>query len=85
MALETWATITPRGIPGSKTRYIREEPYRERGGTGLSREAAAIWADVPQPRQPEPSLPSGPRCKRCHYRDDAPGHTYLCGPIAAHP
>jgi hypothetical protein len=56
--------------------------YRE---PGLSREAAAIWADIPPPREPIPSLPSGPRCKRCQYRDDAPGHAYLCGTMAAHP
>jgi hypothetical protein len=61
------------------------EAYRERGGTGLSREAAAIWADVPPPREPVPSLPSGPYCRTCHYRTDAPGHTYLCGPPSAHP
>jgi hypothetical protein len=60
-------------------------PYREHGGTTLSREAAAIWADIPPPREPIPSLPSGPRCKRCQYRDDAPGHAYLCGTMAAHP
>jgi hypothetical protein len=75
------ATIPSQG----PRRTTMERPYHERGGTGLSREAAAIWADVPPPREPVPSLPSGPYCRTCHYRDDAPGHTYLCGPPPPHP
>jgi hypothetical protein len=80
------------GLPGSGRATIPSTrprqpagPYREHGGTTLSREAAAIWADVPPPREPVPSLPSGPYCRTCHYRDDAPGHTYLCGPPPPHP
>jgi len=60
--------------------------YAERGYSGLSREAAAIWRDEPaaaMPPEPDPGpFPprlNGKRCKTCQYRSDALGHAKTCG------
>lgn len=71
-------TVRSKYDAGDVRRMASLLAYSEHGASGLSREAAAIWNDDPQPQQPDPEpvpvLPSQPRCPVCQYRRDALGH-----------
>lgn len=63
------------------------DAYREYGSSGLSRDAALLYADDVAARinlsghrfAPLVPRPSAARCGACGYRADAPGHLTTCG------